>query len=143
MNLFLPNALLLSLVVLYSGCSELDEGSEKPLRQQLKTDWNGTVAQRETIFFEGREGKVVLLRYRSNEEPFTGKITAHGPEGEERVFRYRAGKKHGLCIIKDRSGGRTETNYLDGLEHGLHIMFGRHGNERFRWRYENGKKVSE
>ena len=143
MNTLLPKALFLSVLTLYGGCSESDDGSEKPVQQQLKTQWNGTVAQRESTFFKSREGGVELLLYRATEEPFTGKTTTHGPEGEERVFRYRQGKKHGLCIIKDKSGGRTETNYRDGIEHGMHIMFGRNGNERFRWRYENGEKVND
>ena len=128
--------------LLFSGCDEgVEEGS--PRNNQAANDWNGTLAEKEEIFIENVEGNVTVLRIRDGNKPFTGKVTIHGSNGEQRVFRYREGKKHGLCTIRDTAGARTETNYLHGVEHGLHVQFGRDGKERFRWRYVNGKMTQE
>ncbi|MFP6855174.1 MAG: hypothetical protein VB980_05265 [Opitutales bacterium] len=126
-----------------AGCGGNEEGGEELEQKELSSDWNGTFAQRESIFFESLEGNSKGLYFRESKEPFSGKITSHGSDGELHVFRYRNGLKHGLCIIVDKAGARTETNYHDGVEHGLHVMFGRDGVERFRWRYENGKMIKK
>ncbi len=142
--LLLPWFLFLALFL--AGCGEEGgqvEDSDPSRMDSAHSVWEGTFADYETTFAETVEGNATILCFRENNEPFTGTMTSHGPEGEHRVFRYREGKKHGLCIIRDKLGGRTETNYRDDVEHGLHAMFGRDGTQRFRWRYENGKKVKE
>ena len=144
MNSRLPFSMVLFLAFVLGGCGDGEEQGDDPARREsVQRTWEGTFADRKTTFMEMVEANATIVRFRENKEPFTGTMISHGPEGESRVFRYREGKKHGLCVIRDKSGGRTETNYRDGVEHGLHAMFGRDGTERFRWRYENGKKVKE
>ena len=130
------------LVLVLAGCGGEEDGND-PSGQPSSADWNGTFSERDTTFTEVVEDRLAVLRWRENNETFSGKLTSHGVAGERRVFRYLDGKKHGLCIMVDQAGARTETNYREGLEHGSHVMFGRDGKERFRWRYDNGKMMKE
>jgi len=135
-------ALVLSLLLV--GCSDEEKSIDAPASNEDSVDWNGTFTEREAFFVEVLEDNLRVVRYRENNETFSGKITSHGFGEEKRIYRYRDGKKHGLCIEVDEAGGRVETSYRHGLEHGLQVIFGRKdGKERFRWRYENGKKVKE
>ena len=122
------------LALLFAGCGEDAEqgGGSLESGKTNKNYWEGTFAEREATFLEGLDGNVTVLRFRDGVEVFSGTLTSHGPEGEQRGFRYKEGKKHGLCIIRDQKGGRTETNYLHGVQHGLQVLFSRNGEERFR-----------
>ena len=152
MRMIAPATLCVCMTFLFTGCDDGGELSESRNNGAAKgkgniankhavSAWNGTFAQSKDYFIENRDGNATVLRVRDGNETFTGKVTMHGPNGEQRVFRYREGRKHGLCIIRDKAGARTETNYLHGIEHGLHVQFGRDGKERFRWRYENGRRI--
>ena len=144
MSSSLPSAMALLFAFFLGGCGDEEEQVEVPLqRESLQRTWEGTFAEREATFVEVLEGNVTTVRFRENKAPFAGTMTSHGPDGEDRISRFREGKKHGLCVIRDKNGGRTETNYRDGLEHGLLVIFGRDGSERFRWRYDNGRKIKE
>ena len=129
-----------------AGCGDGgDQANDKSSMEEemAKFHWEGTFAEREAAFMETFDGNSTILLLRDSLAPFTGSITSHGLEGELRVFRYKEGRRHGLCVLRDKSGGRTEANYWEGVEHGSFVIFGRNGGERFRWRYENGRKVRE
>ena len=133
------------LALLFAGCGEdAEKGGGSPESGKTnKNYWEGTFAEREATFLENLDGNVTVLRFRDGVEVFSGTLTSHGPEGEQRVFRYKEGKKHGLCVMRDKSGGRTEANYRDGVVHGTFVIFGRDGAERFRWRYDDGRKIRD
>ena len=144
MSSSLPIFVALLFAFALGGCGDEEEQGAVPVRgESLQRAWAGTFAEREATFVEVTDGNVTIVRFRENNKLFTGMMTSHGPEGEQRISRFREGKKNGLCVIRDKSGGRTESNYRDGLEHGVFVIFGRDGVERFRWRYENGKKIRE
>ena len=133
------------LAFLFAGCGEDAEKGGGPPESGNTNQcyWEGTFAESGATFLEGLDGNVTVLRFRDGMEAFSGTLTSHGSEGEQRVFRYKEGKQHGLCVMRDKSGGRTEANYRDGVVHGTFVIFGRDGTERWRWRYENGKKLKE
>mgnify|MGYP000072955152 FL=1 len=143
MKATLPFAEVLFFSLLLVGCGDEEKSGVGPSQNELLVDWNGTFAERAAIFVETVEDNMTIVRFRENKETFTGKMTAHGFGLEKKIYRYRNGKKHGLGIEVDKAGGRVETNYRDGVEHGLQVMFSRTGMERFRWRYDNGKKIKE
>ena len=140
MHLIFSVTLLICMALLFSGCDEGVEEGEAP-NNQPANDWNGTFAQSKEFFIENVEGNATVLRVRDGNIPFTGRVTTHWPNGKQHVYRYREGKKHGLCTLRDKAGARTETNYLHGVEHGLHVQFGRDGKKRFEWRYVNGRLI--
>jgi len=141
-----PFHFVVSLFALFfAGCGgDGGHDGESPESGESSNDyWEGTFAEVESTFLDIPDGNVTVLRSRDSMQPFSGTLSSQGPDGEQNVFRYKEGKRHGLCVMRDKSGGRTEANYRDGALHGNFVIFGRDGSERFRWRYDNGSKIRD
>ena len=136
--------LFVSLFALFfAGCGGNGvNDDESPESWESSNDyWEGTFAEVESTFVDIPDGNGTVLRLRDSMQAFSGTLSSLGPDGEQNVFRYKEGKRHGLCVMQDKSGGRTEANYRDGVLHGNFAIFGRDGSERFRWRYDSGRKI--
>ena len=127
------------------GCGGDGNTGDDPPESRKTTNnyWEGTFAEVESTFVDVVDGNLTVLRLRDSMQAFSGTLSSQGPDGEQNVFRYKEGKRHGLCVMRDKSGGRTEANYRDGALHGNFVIFGRDGSERFRWRYDNGSKIRD
>ncbi|MBG30377.1 MAG: hypothetical protein CMI31_10315 [Opitutae bacterium] len=142
-----PFLFFTSLFAFFSvGCGgDENTGGAQPESGKISNNyWEGTFAELDSTFVDDvSDGNVTVLRLRDSMQAFSGTLSSQGPDGEQNVFRYKEGKAHGLCVMRDKSGGRTEANYRDGVLHGNFVIFGRDGSERFRWRYDNGRKIRD
>ena len=133
-------SLFLALLVLgFSGCGNGGDEEEGSGKLDQGSDWKGdAVAFRNSFEFRDENGQRLLFG-RSEEKPFTGSLSRLNANGDLSEEIYAEGLKHGLQVKHSASGARVEASFEQGLRHGDFVMYDRHGNEKSRIRYSNGK----
>ena len=76
----------------------------------------------------------------AREPPADGPVYGVKPDGTKYVRGWlRNGKRHGLWTEHHPKGGRTESEYLDGVRHGVEAAWHPDGRTKFLGQYEDGE----